>query len=219
MGAMFKSYWNYKQDIKGIMQYAKDQQLQPDKAVVEYFDKGLAITDLETFQLIDEFKKSGSSSGMVREMQEYYGDAIQRLYRKVKEDRSGLTAHEFRMFMRMADDEASTWLQRLPQISDMQYSELMTAKADLMYYKRAYAMSKRKRAVSKHLAVDDFVVYLKRGNVDGFIPPELTEEMDRLLEATKNVSVDETTFEKFMGLPIVDKALDWNAGIEEVMRL
>lgn len=219
MAAMFKSYWNYKQDIKNIMEWTVDHNVKPDIATLEYFRTNRPLTDWETFQMIDEFKKSGSSSGMVREMQEYYGDAIQRLYRHLEQERSGVSAHEFRMVMRMETEEASQWLQRLPQLSEVQYTGIMNAKADLMYYKRAYAMNKHKNATSKHLAVEDFVTYLKRGNVDGFIPPELTDEMSRLMEATKNITLDETMFEKFMGMPIVDKALDFNAGIEEVMRL
>ena len=169
--------------------------------------------------MIDEFKKSGSPSGMVREMQEYYGDSVQKLYHKLRNEKSGVSKDEFRELMRMAPEEVERWLDRMPQLTEKQVRDILEARADLFYYKRAYAMHKRLTKATKHLSVEDFVVYQKRGNADGFIPPEVQADIEKLMDATKNISVDESTFDKIMAHPLVDKALDMNAGVEEIMRL
>ena len=213
---MTAQYFKYKSVVQEITQLTGKHRISFDQAVNKYFSSANPGMEREMFQLIDEFKKSGSSSGMTKEFMKYFGDSVDKLYRRVDEEFSGLTKKEFRELMYMDNDAARGFLNKRFGPGAERTEQIMAAKDDLYYYKRAYAMFKH--YYGQDLTVDDLVRYLKRED-QGYIPQEHRQTFEMLLEKTKDFQLKQSLFEKVTHHPIVDNAMIWNAGIEEVTRL
>lgn len=224
MFAMAKYYWNYKKDILDIYVMSKNQHITVTTATDQYFKMGKNRIPREIFELIHEFKTYGSSSGMVNEAKQFYGDTLSKLYRHIGSESSGLSEIEFKEFIYMDDIAASGFLKTKFGEHTKAYQELMEIKRDFPIYKRAYAMHQLyKKNIGKHvpeqtLTVQDLVAYQKRP-VDGFIPDYHKPIFEELMRATNDLDYRETMLDKILAHPIFDKALTFHAGVEEILRL
>jgi len=212
---MTKHYFQYRSVLDEILAIKRNANVTIDAATDMYFS-GTPAMQRELYDLIEEFKKSGASSGMTKEMQRHYGDSLDRLYRRVGGETSGLSRQEFRDMMYMDEPATRALLERKFSSGAAIVTDVIQAQRDLFIYKRAYAM--HKLYDGQDLTVDDFVSYLKRKDI-GFIPVEHQQAFSTLLDKTKDLRVQETTFEKLMAQPFMDNAMMWNSGVEEVMRL
>ena len=213
MAEMTKHYYNYRNTLTEIYKHAQKQRIRPEVAVEEFFATGKARVPREIFDMITEYQKAGGGMGLVREAQEYYGDAINKMYRRVGELNSGLTEKEFRKFMQMPDDIAETWLKNKFANDTPRINNLMDTKGDLLVYKRAYEMHNKYKG--KDITVENFITYLKTGRV----LPEHADAYKEMLEATKHVNLEEDMLTKMMNSPVVSNALSLNMQSEEILRL
>lgn len=217
MHQMFGHYADYKRASQAILEIAKSENKTPKTAVELYFSRGNVVIDREIYDLITFFKQSGSSSGMVREVQKYYGDAIDRLFRKVGGEQVGVTSKEFRELIRMNDVTARAWLDNKFLSDKTTIETLMAAKNDFYVFKRAYAMHKNYNG--QVLTVDSIVTALRRPELIETFDETTQQQFRQLLDKTKDLRYTETLFEKAMSHPIIDNALTLHAGVEEVLRL
>lgn len=215
MAQMTGDYFTYKTLLTEIYRYADQQQVHIDVAVNEYFAKNAKDISIprETFDLITEYQKAGGEVSMAEEVLEHYGDSIDRMYKKVDEEHSGLSKTDFREMMTMPDDVARQWLTEKFPDNLSKVDVLMETKGDLLTYKRAYAMHKAYKG--SDLSVDQLVTYLKTGRIE----PGHEEVLQELMDKTTKVTADGTLFNKIMTNPLIANSLEWNMASEEILRL
>lgn len=211
---MTRDYFKFKSTLTEIYQYAQKQNIHIDVAVDEFFAKTPNTRiSREMFDLITEYQKSGGEMGLVKEAMAYYGDSIDRMYKKIDQELSGLSKAEFREMMKLPDDVAEQWLkEKFP--NDLNRVQMfLNTKGDLLTYKRAYEMHKAYKG--SDISVDNFVTYLKSGRVQ----PGHEDIFKELLEKTKDVRIKEDAMTKLFNHPLIAASMSANMQSEEILRL
>jgi hypothetical protein len=212
MWDMWKDYYNYQSAMREIYTLATEKNIKIEAAVERYF-QGTPKVARDIYDMITEYEKAGGVMSKVREAQQYYGDSIDRMYRKIGAEDSGISMEEFKEVLKMPDDVAESWLKAKLSIPEPGINSILDVKHDLLTYKRAYEMHKWYKG--QDITVENFVTYIKSGRV----PEHHKKVFKEMMEKTKNVRAEADFLQKMMDHPAVAHSLSWNMQAEEILRL
>lgn len=216
-------YVRYINTSKEVTNMMKKYSITAEAAVERVFKEGLASLNREVYDGITFFKQNAASSGMVRSMQEFYGNSVDKAFRKLQHE-VGLsqpqpfqTKRAFEEFLVMDDASAMIKVQKDWGESVEMQRLLMGSRTDYRQYKRAYAMLDRYKG--KELTVDRIVSGMKRPELREAWSPEARDFYVKAFEDTKDITYQEDIMSKLMHWAPIDRALDLHGFTEETLRL
>lgn len=205
----YHTVWN---ELRRIMKEAPER-MPISKATDHYFSSGTPRMKRELFDFVYKLDMEGALNGVSKEIQSYYGDAFDALYRRARHGHL-YKVDDVKQFIQgsesMMNAEYATRFKDNPEV----LAELQRLRKEFKFYKQASAM--RQKTYNKALDLETLVVYLKRPEL---IPVEVQEEVHRLMEATKNVDTKEYMMHRLMNNPIMNGVFDITNKTEEVARL
>ena len=210
---MVKDWYNYNNAKNSIYKYAIDKKIKIEPAIEHYFSQPTTVITKDMYDMIAEYERAGGTMGKVREAQKYYGDAVDRMYRKIGERNSGVDIDQFKELLKMSDDTAELWLKEQLLIPETNINLIMDTKRDLLNYKRAYEMHKMYKG--QDITLDKFFTYIKSGRV----PPEHVVIFKKLMEETKGVKAEADILQRALDHPLISNSMKANLQSEEILRL
>lgn len=200
-------------DYHAIMRQVTQSSQPLSVAIEQFFEAGQTTMDRQLFDMMLQLDTDGTLSGLSKELQDYYGDAIDKLHRRSRHPEV-VSVEDLRAYLTGPTSQADMdmrvkFADRPDVIADMEY-----LKSELHYYKQAAAM--KQKTYNKAFDVENLVTYLKRPEL---VPEELVGEYAELVGKTQHLDFNEALMQKVMHNPGFNMLFDVNNKIEEVARL
>jgi len=217
MAETTKNYWDYKALGAKVVTLAKKENISIDAATNMLFKNKQRISR-KAYDEITFFKQNAASSGMIRALQQHYGDSLKKVYDSLNGERMGLGKREFAEFLRFPDaGVALSWAEKRFPESAIYQRKLMGSRMDFQLHKKAYALLDRYKG--HELTINKVVDAMKNPVAKSYWSADAIKFYDDHIVKVQKLSFKEDIITKIMKSPLIDRSLDLHSDVEELLRI